>query len=279
MLFEFTDQSFLPQSLRAVILGILSLAKRPPFGNYNRFVADKILRSSAEIGGRVTVIELAAGDAPLTAELSNRETDGISAIIPSDLRPNTQRFRYLASKNIELVKPEYASSDLLDLKPFTQNDLYVCSTAFHHLTPSQKQAFLSVVKALGRPTLICESLRHNLLSHVFALFGFVPAFLYPLFCSTRREFVTSAFWCWLFPVAPLIFCWDGLVSSLRIWTEKRWQDELENLGWIDARIESSAFSQFVWLNRRDIKEPSRAHGGNQSERTRPIERRTAASAA
>src|SRR5258706_15065238 len=251
MLFEFTDQNFLPRSLRAVILGILSLAKRPPFGNYNRFVADKILRISAEIGGRVTVIELAAGDAPLTEELSSRETDEISAIIPSDLRPNTARFNYLASKNSERVKPEYASSDLLDLKPFSKTDLYVCSSAFHHLTPAQKQAFLSIIKALKRPTLICESLRHNLLNHLFALFGFVPGLVYPLFCSTKREFFTSAFWCWLIPVAPLIFCWDGLVSSLRIWTEERWQEELQKLDCLDTRIESSAFSQFVWVNCRE----------------------------
>jgi len=250
MLFEFTDQNFLPQSLREVIFGILSLAKRPPFGNYNCVVADKIVRLSAEIGGKVTVVELAAGDAPLTEELSGRATDAISAIIPSDLRPNTERFSLLASKNVERVTPEYASSDLSDLKPFTQSDLYVCSTAFHHLTSAQKQAFLSVVKALRRPTLICESLRHTVLSQVFALFGFVPGFLYPLFCSTRREFFTAAFWCWLFPVAPLIFCWDGLVSSLRIWTERRWQAELQKLDWPDSRIESSAFSQFVWLNCR-----------------------------
>src|SRR5436305_12976972 len=109
MLFEFTDQNFLPQSLREVILGILSLAKRPPFGNYNRSVVDDILRLSAEMGGRVTVIELAAGDAPLTEELSRRAAAEISAIIPSDLRPNTERFKHLASKNVERVKPEYAS--------------------------------------------------------------------------------------------------------------------------------------------------------------------------
>jgi hypothetical protein len=250
MLFEFTDQSFLPQSLREVVFGILRLAKRPPFGNYNRFVADRILRLAAEIEGRVTVIELAAGDAPLTEELSRRKTDDISAIIPSDLRPNTERFNYLASRNSERVKPEYASSDLSDLKAFTQNDLYVCSTAFHHLTAAQKQAFLSVIKARRRPTLICESLRHNPLNQLFALLGFVPGLLYPLFCSTRREFFAGALWCWLIPVAPLIFCWDGLVSSLRIWTERRWQAELQKLDWLGARIESSAFSQFVWLNCR-----------------------------
>src|SRR3954447_25047990 len=101
LLFEFTDQTFLPPSLRQVIFGVLSLAKRPPFGNYNRFVADKILKLSAEIGGRATVVELAAGDAPLTEELSSRKSNEISAIIPSDLRPNTQRFSYLASKNAE----------------------------------------------------------------------------------------------------------------------------------------------------------------------------------
>jgi hypothetical protein len=256
LLFEFTDQTFLPPSLRQVIFGILSLAKRPPFGNYNRFVADKILRLSAEIGGRVTVVELAAGDAPLTEELSSRATDEIGAIIPSDLRPNAERFNYLASKDLARVKPEYASCDLSDLKPFSKNDLYVCSTAFHHLTSAQKQAFLSVIKALRRPTLICESLRQNLLNHLFALLGFVPALLYPLFCSTRREFVTGAFWCWLFPVAPVIFCWDGLVSSLRIWTEKRWREELQQLDWLDSRIESSAFSQFVWLNCGDLKATS-----------------------
>jgi hypothetical protein len=256
LLFEFTDQNFLPRGLREVILGILSLAKRPPFGNYNRFVVDKIVRLSAEIGGRVTVIELAAGDAPLTEELSGRETGEICGIIPSDLRPNTERFNYLAGKDFERVKPKYASCDLLDLKPFSKNDVYVCSTAFHHLTSAQKQAFLSVIKGLGRPTLICESLRQNLPNHLFALLGFVPAFLYPLFCSTRREFFTSALWCWLLPVAPLCFCWDGLVSSLRIWTEKRWQVELQKLDWLDARIESSAFSQFVWLNCGGLKEPS-----------------------
>ena len=253
MLFEFTDQNFLPQSLRGVIFGILSLAKRPPFGNYNRIVADKILRISAEIEGKVTVIELAAGDAPLTEELSSRATDQISAIIPSDLRPNTERFTYLAGKNAERVKPEYASSDLSELKAFTDSDLYVCSTAFHHLTPAQKQAFLTFIKARRRPALICESLRHNPLNQLFALLGFVPGLLYPFFCSTRREFFAGAFWCWLFPVAPLIFCWDGLVSSLRIWTEKRWQTELQKLDWSAARIESSAFSQFVWLNCRPLE--------------------------
>jgi hypothetical protein len=33
--------------------------------------------------------------------------------------------------------------------------------------------------------------------------------------------------CWLLPIAPVMFWWDGIVSCLRMWTDQQWQQRVQ----------------------------------------------------
>jgi len=51
----------------------------------------------------------------------------------------------------------------------------------------------------------------------------------PLAYANRPGRLRRFLWCWLVPVVPLIFFWDGLVSCVRQWSPERWRTELQSI--------------------------------------------------
>ena len=95
--------------------------------------------------------------------------------------------------------------------------------------------------------MICEPLRKTPLSMFFVLCSIVPALLLPLRFFNRPGKLRRFFWCWLVPIAPFIFWWEGLVSCLRMWTDEEWRVNLQKLSASqrETTVNSSIFSQMV----------------------------------
>jgi hypothetical protein len=70
----------------------------------------------------------------------------------------------------------------------------------------------------------------------------------PLWYLGRRPgTLRRVLWCWLIPLAPIMFCWDGIVSILRYWTDETWIEQLEEITGPTRPIsvENSLFSSMI----------------------------------
>ena len=82
----------------------------------------------------------------------------------------------------------------------------------------------------GAQVIIAEGLNRNFLSMFLAFFGGLGvALVAPLFQFSRPGRLRRLFWCWLLPIAPLVFSVDGVTSALRCWTKREWLSALEPL--------------------------------------------------
>jgi hypothetical protein len=77
---------------------------------------------------------------------------------------------------------------------------------------------------------LLEALRPDLQSFLLCLSAPIGGLRLPLALLDRPGRMRRFFWCWVFPVLPLIFCWDAIVSTLRQWDKAQWQQAYAELG-------------------------------------------------
>jgi hypothetical protein len=75
--------------------------------------------------------------------------------------------------------------------------------------------------------MIFEPLRKTPISLLLAMLTIIPAVLLPLLLLTKSGQLRRFFWCWLFPLAPLMFVWDSIVSTIRQWDQRQWRRAIE----------------------------------------------------
>ncbi len=102
--------------------------------------------------------------------------------------------------------------------------------AFHHFRPDAARRILADAVAARRPIAVFEVVSRELLP----LLGLL---LSPLNVLVAMPFVRPRRWSWLFftyvvPVIPLFVLWDGVVSWLRIYSERELRELVSG---IDAR--------------------------------------------
>lgn len=248
-LFEFMDQDWVPASIRDTMRDILECGNSWPFRRYNDWVVAEIVRIAHERGA-TQVVELGAGTAPLTRHmLQCRAADGLQ-LIPCDSNPDVDRYRELETASGGRVKPVYEPVDFSKPHEWPKNAVLVLSATLHHVPPAARTQVLDAMRANGNHVLIFEPLRHNFWSMAFVGLSLVPAAITPVRFLGRAGRLRRALWCWLLPVAPLMFLWDGFVSCLRQWTRRDWERRLspaEGRDWIEG-IQSKFFSQFVEIS-------------------------------
>jgi len=229
-LFEFMDLDGLPRSLRSTLREILECGNSQPFRPYYTWVADEVLARIQEHGIE-RVVELGAGTAPITRHLVSRVADdGSVKLVVCDRNPDRAAYEQLARCAPEVVEPVYEPVDFS--RPRDWHDrptLLVLSATLHHIPSEQRHEVLAALRDSADHVLIVEPLRRTLLSMAFVFGSLVPALLTPLVKWNKAGRLQRIFWCWLLPLAPLMFVWDGLVSCMRMWTRREWEAELESL--------------------------------------------------
>ncbi len=245
-LFEFMDQGWLPGSLRGTLREILQCACSMPFRSYYDWVSSEVLRIARERQCR-TVVELGAGTAPVTQRMAAlSDTDGLQFIV-CDMNPDQEAYRSLASE-YPSVHPCIAPIDFTYYHAWEPNTLLFLSATLHHIPVSLRPSVLAALTSSGKSVAVFEPLRRNVVSVLFVFLSIVPALLVPMLLIHKRGRVRRAIWCWLVPIAPLLFCWDGVVSCIRQWTESDWQRAMRNSLPDDREfhIKSSLFCQMAW---------------------------------
>lgn len=227
-LFEFMDVAWLPSGLRATMRDILECGNSKPFRPYYDWVADEVLRVTAD-GRYQRIVELGAGTAPITRHLArDPRSDGLSLIV-CDGNPDEPAYRELQSRYPDKVDPRYEPVDFSQPHSWGPGTLLVLSGTFHHIPARQRPQVLETLDQSADRVMIFEPLRKTLSSILFVFLSLFPALLVPLWYLGRPGRLRRVLWCWLVPMVPLMFWWDGIASCLRMWTREQWDGNLRQV--------------------------------------------------
>lgn len=245
-LFEFMDLSLLPASLRATLREILECGNGWPFRSYYQWVAFESLKAARELGAE-TIVEVGAGTAPTTRRLAAEPAAGTFQLVPCDANPDKGAYEQLERLYPRRVFPIYEPIDFSEPRRWEDGTLLVLSATLHHLPPALRRDVTIRLSSNADGLLVFEPLQKNLRSLLFVFGSLFPALVLPAWMLRRPGRLRRVLWCWLVPVAPLMFCWDGWVSCLRQWSCKEWQELLAGLrgDGSETLLETSTFCQLV----------------------------------
>jgi len=255
-LFEFMDQRWLPSSLRNTCRDILEGVNSFPFRSYYKKIMDLVLKS-VKGTGISSIVELGAGTAPVTRRLAKRvEGKGIS-LVPTDIHPQRDIFKKLQKRYRGRIEPRMEPVDFSKEMEFSPLSLFVLSASFHHIPKENRSFLLNKLVKQGHSVLIAETLRRNMASIILVLLSPLAALFIPLLMIHRPGTFLRIFWTWVFPLAPLLLVWDGVVSCFRQWDEKEWNDSLALLKNIEVKESKVYFGYSIRLlssGKKRIKE-------------------------
>jgi hypothetical protein len=223
-LFEFNDQPFLPESIRATIRDVCELCNSV-FRSFNHVAARRALDEARKQNSHA-IIELGAGTAPITRVLASLPESSGLTLVPCDLIPDEEAYRDLQRRYPGLVQPVFEAVDFTRPHPWDRESVAVLVGTFHHIHPQDRPRTLAALSRSVDHVMVFEPLRSTWLSMALTLFAQVPVLLLPVAYCHRPGRLRRVVWCWLVPVVPLIFLWDGLVSCIRQWSPERWRQEL-----------------------------------------------------
>lgn len=220
-LFEFCDQPWIEGPIRDAFmdcLGYIYFVARPYEGFY-----DTLITVSEE---KKKIIDLAAGNAaPIETFLrfrdKRRQEAGVPVIV-HDLYPKEEEWARLKDKYDQFDYDAHPK-DALQIES-GEPCSYVLFSAFHHFTEDKAIELISSKVRDGSDLIIFEmTTRDGFFQYFWHPIGFFMFMIGPLFTSKwkwQKFFVLT-----LFPIAPFIMVFDGLVSTLRTYIKP----ELEHL--------------------------------------------------
>jgi hypothetical protein len=217
-LFEFTDQPWYPQVFRRIQTDYLQFVTTRGAGHQN---LTPLFTRALQQSGTLEIVDLCSGaTGPWVRLREQLKQAGLNVKVTlTDKYPNPEAIKKLISQEgIEyLAKPVDAMN-----VPNQLRGMRTMFEGFHHFKPEQAQRILqdAVDKhmAIGVFEASLKSPQGPIifvLSPLMTLLGFLFAtpFIRPL---TWSRFL----WTYLLPVVPLATCWDGLVSFLRVYSQK-----------------------------------------------------------
>jgi hypothetical protein len=223
-LFEFSDLPIVPKSIRQTLFELMELCNRG-FRSFNRRAASEALTRAKQTNCQ-TIVELGAGRAPLTKLLSEEAREAGIRLVPCDLVPDVDLYEALERNNPNVVRPVYTPVDYSKEHDFGSNTLAVLVGTFHHIPPAARQKTLRALAKSASHIMVFEPLRNTPLSISLVFLSVAPALLLPLSNLGSEGTWRRILWCWLVPVVPFVFVWDGVVSCLRQWSPARWKQAL-----------------------------------------------------
>jgi hypothetical protein len=262
-LFEFMDLPGLPAGLRLTLRDILEVACSPPIRPYYTSVA-KLILTMLDTRRYENVVELGAGNAPITRAVAPKLSSRDVRLIPCDETPDLAAYQELQRQYPDRVTPTIDSIDLSKPQDWPPHTLLVLSATLHHIPSTVRARVVRHLADSAERVLITEPLRKSVLALFAVSFTIFPALATPAVLVARPGRARRALWCWLIPIAPLMFVWDGWVSCIRQWTLKEWNSELSSVHLSQyARVTSGPISIVVDIlgQRRDGTQGSRRAAG------------------
>lgn len=220
-LFEFCDQSWVPSGARECLFEIMD-ACNSGLRSFNREVARSAIQTARD-HQLATIIELGAGRGPVTSELTQHEDADGMRLVACDLAPNIAAFERLEQKFPNQVFPIYMPVDLTKTQVALNDAVLILAGVMHHIPFHLRVAVLRTLTETNSQIAIFEPLLRTWRSIFLATLSIFPALLLPVTFFQRPGKLRRILWCWLIPIVPFMFVWDGVVSCLRQWHIGEWQ--------------------------------------------------------
>jgi len=224
-LFEFNDLDFVPTAVRDTI--VESLSRTLVWGRMLRGLTAPFAEFLAAAGTR-EVLDLGAG-AGGPATVLHRELTRAGHTPPrfllTDLHPRVEVWQ---GTGLDFVAEPV---DATHVPPaIAQGRARSIINVLHHFPPALARAVLADAVRGGQGVFIAEAFERDPRQFAnFAPVG-VPALLANPLLSPRDK-LAKAVLTWLTPLALAISAWDGLVSTLRIYSEVELRAMVEGSGW------------------------------------------------
>jgi hypothetical protein len=225
-LFEWEDQRWLPPVFRDFITDHLRYTMNEPMRRpVNLEIANR-LKVVLERTRTRRIVDLCAGAGGPLVEISRLLFHDLGVpveIVVTDLYPNVAAFERLETESGGTITGRYESTSATDV-PLELSGLRTVFTALHHFTPDQARLVLADAVRKRQAIAVFEPLERTVrMVILLGVVSFIRGFTHTPRVGklTIWRFVVT----YLFPVAPLVFAWDGMVSALRSYTS----DELRSL--------------------------------------------------
>jgi hypothetical protein len=228
-LFEFTDQSWYPQVFRRIQTDYLQYATTRGAGHHNLIpLFEKALQQS----GTMEIVDLCSGGTgPWLRLCEQLQQAGLGVKVTlTDKFPSPEAIQKWSGASQEGIEYLAVSVDAISVPTYLRG-MRTMFEGFHHFKPDQARQILQDACEKGVAIGIFEaSLKPPqgpiifLLSPLMTLLGYLFAtpFIHP---HTWSRFL----WTYLLPIVPLATCWDGLVSFLRVYSQRELKELIEPL--------------------------------------------------
>jgi hypothetical protein len=241
-LFEWEDQPWLPSVFRDFITDQLRFshneAMREPV---NAAIAARLAAVLAH-AGTTQIVDLCAGAGGPVVNVGRILAADLSlpiTIVLTDLYPNVAAFRALEAENHGLVTARYESTNAMDV-PSDLRGVRTIFTALHHFDPDQVRLVIADAVRKKVPIAVFEPLERTARMMVLVgLLSFLRGFTHAH--RVGRMTLQRAFLTYLIPLAPAMFAWDGMVSTLRTYTATELLDLARSVADTDYEWDAGRF--------------------------------------
>ncbi|NHE59202.1 hypothetical protein [Cyclobacterium plantarum] len=238
-LFEFEDQNWFPSFLRSYLTDFLQFLSNKS-GMYKPIIP--ILVGSLRKNHTDTIIDLGSGGGGgllgLNRELKKMIPD--LKIILTDYYPNLTAFEH-TKKLADNFDYEVKSVDARNV-PSELKGLRTQFLSFHHFKPIDAKLILQNAIDANSGIAIFEAQERSLPSITAMLFSPVTVLLATPFIAPFK--LNRIIFTYLIPIVPICVLWDGVVSSLRTYSQKEMEkliselDGSEKYNWKVGKINS-----------------------------------------
>jgi hypothetical protein len=220
-LFEFLDLAWYPDTFRRIQTDYLQFAATRGSGQKNLI---PLIRKALRQAGTTEIVDLCSGGSGpwLNLQRGLAEAGCPVRVKLTDKYPNPEAVQWWASATDGPIEYVAEPVDAMQVPPHLTG-MRTLFEGFHHFRPehavailrdaAEQRASVGIFEASLKPPL---GLLILLSSPLMTLLGYI--FLTP-FIKPRT--FTRLFWTYLVPVVPLVTCWDGVVSLLRVYSPEQ----------------------------------------------------------
>ena len=209
---------------------------------YLRFVAERgghgariapVLSKALKRSGAKRILDLGSGGGGPTvpAFLALRDECRDVELALSDLRPNVEALEGLARSSPDAIRVIEEPIDASRV-PATFVGVRSLMNVLHHLRPELVRAVFQDAVHAEQSIVVVEMLRRHPVILLLNLFSWAGVLLaVPWLRPFDWRWLV---WTYLLPVIPLVFVWDAVVSTLRIYSERELREIVESLDGSEA---------------------------------------------
>jgi len=229
-LFEHNDSTFAPVALRETI--IEALGRTLMWGRILRGLVDPFARFIEQTGS-TEVLDLCAGvgsPAAILATELTRQGNTPPRFVLTDLQPHSGTWEALRQAHPDFIDFVSEPVDATHIpEELGRGRARVIINALHHFRPELAAAILRGACESGPGVFVAEGFERSPLRFApFALAGIHALYINPLLAPHHK--IEKALLTWASPIALAASMWDGVVSTLRVYTESELGEMVAPLG-------------------------------------------------